>query len=173
MKTLLKKATGYTFDEVVEEYAVKDDGAVELTRRKVTTKHYPADSSALKAYIELSAETNISKLEDNELQKEKQRLLKILRDEESKKRKDNKTRQSQGVKKTKTETTQSQKAKKTKTETAQSQKAKKTKTETTQSQKAKKTKNETMQSPGVKKTKADITLKSQEKENANEKCKPE
>ncbi|HKL93903.1 MAG TPA: hypothetical protein VJZ69_01305 [Clostridia bacterium] len=114
MKTLLKKATGYTFDEVVEEYAVKDDGAVELTRRKVTTKHYPADSSALKAYIELSAETNISKLEDEELQKEKQRLLKILRDEESKKRKDNKTRQSQGVKKTKTETTQSQKAKKTK-----------------------------------------------------------
>lgn len=89
MKTLLRKATGYSFDEVVEEYAVKDDGAVELTKRKVTTKHYPADSTALKACIELSSASDVSKLEDDELQREKMRLLKELKEKEQAKNKKN------------------------------------------------------------------------------------
>ena len=89
MKTLLRKATGYSFDEVVEEYAVKDDGAVELTKRKVTTKHYPADSTALKACIELSSASDVSKLEDDELQREKMRLLKELKEKEHAKNKKN------------------------------------------------------------------------------------
>ena len=46
LKTLYKRATGYTKDEVVEEYSVTD-GEMELVKRKVTKKYYPPDNSAL------------------------------------------------------------------------------------------------------------------------------
>ncbi|MDD4839203.1 MAG: hypothetical protein PHE93_00835 [Clostridia bacterium] len=87
MKTLLKKATGYTFDEVVEEFIVKEDGVAELAKRKVTTKHYPPDSSALKSYMELSQNNDVCGLTDEELEKEKCRLLEQLKKNEAKKRK--------------------------------------------------------------------------------------
>ena len=79
MKTLLKKATGYSHDEIQEEYAVKDEGDIVLTKRKITSKYYPPDSTALKTYIELSSGNNIENLSDDELEKEKQRLLKQLK----------------------------------------------------------------------------------------------
>lgn len=76
IKAILKKATGYTYDEVVEEFAVKEGGE-ELIKRKITKKHYPPDSAALKAYMEFS-QGNVCELSDEELQAEKQRLLKLL-----------------------------------------------------------------------------------------------
>lgn len=79
IKSLLKKATGYTFDEIVEEYSVKEDGGVELTKKKITTKHYPPDGSALKTYLELTGGNDVSKFSDEELEKEKTRLLKLLK----------------------------------------------------------------------------------------------
>jgi hypothetical protein len=90
LKTLLKKATGYYNDEIQEEYAVKDDGGLSLTKRKITTKYYPPDSAALKAYLELSTNEDISALTDEQLEAERQRLLKQLKDEERAKRKSRK-----------------------------------------------------------------------------------
>ena len=46
---LLKKAKGYSYKEVQEEYSVKEDGEIALTKRKVTEKYCPPDSGALKA----------------------------------------------------------------------------------------------------------------------------
>ncbi len=75
MKTLLKKATGYSHDEVQEEFSVTPEGDMVLTKRKVTKKYYPPDSSALKAYLDMSAERGLSDLSDEELEREKERLL--------------------------------------------------------------------------------------------------
>ena len=76
LQTLLKKATGYTHDEIVEEYSASDDG-VELVKRKETKKYYPPDCAALKTYLELK-ESNLSQLDTETLKKEKNRLLKEL-----------------------------------------------------------------------------------------------
>lgn len=84
MKTLLKKATGYSHDEIQEEYAVKEEGEMVLTKRKVTSKYYPPDSGALKTYLELSCGKDVESFSDEELEKEKQRLFKELKIENRK-----------------------------------------------------------------------------------------
>ncbi|MDR2634660.1 MAG: hypothetical protein LBC13_01620 [Clostridiales bacterium] len=81
LKILLKKATGYRADEVREEYAVRKGGELELVKKKVIKKYYPPDNTALKSYLEIeSGADNLSELSDEELQNEKGRLLKILRE---------------------------------------------------------------------------------------------
>ena len=64
---LLKKAKGYSYKEVQEEYSVKEDGEIALTKRKVTEKYCPPDSGALKAYIELNGERKVEDFTDEEL----------------------------------------------------------------------------------------------------------
>ncbi len=56
-------------------------------RRKVTGKYVPPDVSALKAYIELAGEDDILTMSDEELEKEKLRLLKELRELERNRKK--------------------------------------------------------------------------------------
>lgn len=75
---LLRRAKGYSYKEVQEEYSVKDDGEIALTKRRVTEKYCPPDSGALKAYIELNAENDVEKYSDEELEVERQRLLNEL-----------------------------------------------------------------------------------------------
>ena len=76
---LYKKSIGYDLTEVVEEYNA--DG--ELTKRKVSTKHIPPDTSAMKMYLEEGArESEIVRLTDEQLASEKIRLLKLLREVE-------------------------------------------------------------------------------------------
>lgn len=82
LKTLLLKATGYSRDEVQEEYAVTPEGEMVLTKRKVTKKYYPPDSTALKTYLELSSERGTEELTDEELEAEKRRLLAELKESE-------------------------------------------------------------------------------------------
>ena len=77
---LLKRAKGYSYKEVQEEYAVKEDGEIALTKRKVTEKYCPPDSGALKTYMELNGERNIEDYSDEELEAERQRLLAELKD---------------------------------------------------------------------------------------------
>ena len=74
LKTLLKKATGYSRDEVQEEYAVTPEGDMVLTKRKVTKKYYPPDSTALKTYLELASERGTEEMSDEELAAEKARI---------------------------------------------------------------------------------------------------
>lgn len=79
-KALLKKAMGYSVDEIVEEYAKNDDEKLILTKRKVTKKHIPPDIPAARALLELFWEGGeIEKISDEELEKEKQRLLEMLK----------------------------------------------------------------------------------------------
>ncbi|MGN0796449.1 MAG: hypothetical protein ACI4MT_05810 [Christensenellales bacterium] len=83
LKTLLKRATGYTKDEVVEEYNASG-GEMELVKRKVTKKYYPPDNAALKTYIELSGlDDDLSALDSHTLMEEKMRLLKELKEKEN------------------------------------------------------------------------------------------
>ena len=73
--SLYKKAVGYTATEQTTEYS--PDG--EVVKRKVTSKHFPPDISALKAYLELiSSGEDYESMTDEELEREKQRLLKEL-----------------------------------------------------------------------------------------------
>ena len=72
-EALLKVATGYSVEEVTEEYA-EVDGEMKLLKRKETKKDIPPD---LKAVQILLADGNqeISKMSDEELEKERERLL--------------------------------------------------------------------------------------------------
>lgn len=78
-KALKKRALGYDSTEVTEEYTEDGDGGVRLVKRKVVSKNVPPDVSAVKLLIELDGGDNdITKLTDEELEKEKQRLIKLL-----------------------------------------------------------------------------------------------
>ncbi|MDE5600976.1 MAG: hypothetical protein K2J16_00575 [Clostridia bacterium] len=100
LNALLKRAKGYSYKEVQEEYAVKDDGEIALTKRKVLEKYCPPDSSALKTYMELNGDKDVSELSDEELEKEKMRLLKELeKQEEEKSNAERKEKSKRGAKK--------------------------------------------------------------------------
>lgn len=84
MSTLLKRAMGYTVEEIVEEYAGEERGG-ELIKRKVTTKPVPPDVTALKTYIELSRQDDgYASMTDDELAAEKERLIDEFMNEKKK-----------------------------------------------------------------------------------------
>lgn len=84
MSTLLKRAMGYTVEEIVEEYAGDERGG-ELIKRKVTTKPVPPDITALKTYIELSKQDDgYASMTDSELMAEKERLISEFMNEKQK-----------------------------------------------------------------------------------------
>lgn len=77
---LLERALGYDADEVVEEYGFSEGEAV-LVKRKVTRKRVPPDIQAAK--ILLDGAPPLSSLSDEQLQKEKERLLLLLKEEQT------------------------------------------------------------------------------------------
>lgn len=79
-KALLDKALGYETKEVVEEYGLSGDELV-LQKRKTSVKTYPPDLSALQMLLERRGEDDISMLSDKELEEEKQKLIKLLKEE--------------------------------------------------------------------------------------------
>ena len=74
---LIKRAVGYTAEEVVSEYS-DDNGVMKMVRKKVSKKCVPPDVSAVKLLVELSGEEDVKNLSDEELENEKLRLLKLL-----------------------------------------------------------------------------------------------
>ena len=82
VKALLKKAIGYTYDEVQEEYSVDENGDSILVKRKIVKKYQPPDSVALKTYLELGLEKSYADMSDDELETEKTRLLLLLKEQE-------------------------------------------------------------------------------------------
>lgn len=82
LNALIKRAKGYTYNEVQEEYSVKEDGEIALTKRKVSEKYCPPDSAALKTYMDICADKDVRNYTDEELQKERERLLQTLLEEE-------------------------------------------------------------------------------------------
>ncbi len=81
---LIKRAMGYESKETVEEYVSNED-SLTLTKRKVTIKQVPPDTSALKTLyglIDASEKDNtILDLTDDELEEEKQKILDMLKGE--------------------------------------------------------------------------------------------
>ena len=78
---LFRRAVGYDTTEVVEEFAETEEGEQRLTKRKVTTKNVPPDISAAKLLLELEEgekKYDLSFLSDEELRREKERLLSVL-----------------------------------------------------------------------------------------------
>ena len=83
---LVKKALGFDATEIVEEYVSDEQGDIRLSRKKVTTKNVPPDVTALKMLLEDDG-TPVSQMTDDELEKEKTRLLELL-SKRNKKRKE-------------------------------------------------------------------------------------
>lgn len=82
---LLKKALGYDADDVVEEYTSKEDGDVVLSKKKVTTKHYAPDVSAVKLLLDRYFKTYkeiVAEMSDEDLEEEKRRLENLIKEEE-------------------------------------------------------------------------------------------
>jgi hypothetical protein len=79
---MIKKAKGYTTSETVEEYQ-DEDGNMVLTKKKVTKKHVPPDTQAAKMLIDLGMENSVKNWSDEELETEKIRLLKLLKEYEN------------------------------------------------------------------------------------------
>ena len=74
-RSLYKKAVGYTATEKTTEFSPEG----EVIKRKVTSKHYPPDITALKTYLELTGqEPDLEAMSDEALEQEKERLLKEL-----------------------------------------------------------------------------------------------
>ena len=79
-KSLLKKAMGYTVNEVVEEY-VQEEDEMKLVKKKITTKHIPPDISAARALLEKCLDTDedeLRNLSDEELEQMRLGLIKEL-----------------------------------------------------------------------------------------------
>ncbi len=75
-KALIKRALGYDSEEVIEEYVKTEEGVV-LNKKKVTIKSVPPDVSALKILLDYSSEP-LSSMTEEQLNKEKERLLNEL-----------------------------------------------------------------------------------------------
>ena len=79
-KALLKKAFGYNYKEVIEEYVVDESGQ-KLSKRKVTTKNVPPDISAVKFLLEeisQNSSVDYANLSDDELKAEIKNAMTIL-----------------------------------------------------------------------------------------------
>lgn len=74
---LVKKALGYDATEIVEEYVSGEEGEIKLAKKKVTKKNVPPDMTALKLLMDESVKP-VRVLSDEELESEKQRLLRLL-----------------------------------------------------------------------------------------------
>lgn len=78
-EALLKVALGYQVAEVTEEYA-EVDGALKLTKRKKTKKDVPPDLKAVQLLLSTDRGGDISSWTDEELEAEREKLLKELKE---------------------------------------------------------------------------------------------
>lgn len=77
---LIKKALGYDTKEVVEEY-IDDGEKIRLSKKKITTKNVPPDMSAIKLLL-MGTDNDYLKMSDEELEREKERLIASIKDVE-------------------------------------------------------------------------------------------
>lgn len=84
-KVLVKKALGFDLEEIVEEYVIdkENENNLILNKRKVIKKHIPPDMTAVKTLMQLEKnKKSLFHLTDEELQEEKMKLLKQLKEYE-------------------------------------------------------------------------------------------
>ena len=82
-KPLLKKAQGFSENEITEEYE-EDEGNLKLKKRKVSSKYFPPDISAAKLLLLLDEQLNTSDLSEEELKDLRKKLMEELKDAEKK-----------------------------------------------------------------------------------------
>lgn len=80
-QTLIKKATGYTVEESICEYGMEEN-VEKLVKKKVSTKYYPPDLSAINMLLN-EKDVDYKSLTDEELNSEKQKILQLLKEIES------------------------------------------------------------------------------------------
>ena len=80
-KAIKKLIKGFCQKEVVNEYVMDDKGVKHLTKQKVSKKLVPPNTDILKMLFNKSEtqEMNFDQWTDAELEKEKQRLLKLVK----------------------------------------------------------------------------------------------
>ena len=78
-KSIVKKALGYNYKEVIDEFSI-DGKKKTLIKRKVTTKNVPPDLSAVKMLLEdlTDEQKDFSNLTDEELVEEIKKTLEKL-----------------------------------------------------------------------------------------------
>ncbi len=76
---VLKVALGFSLEEVTEEYDARD-GELKLVKRKETRKDVPPDLKAVKLLLG-QEEDDLGALTDEQLEAERKRLLKQLKEE--------------------------------------------------------------------------------------------
>ena len=79
LKNLIEGAT--TVEEI-EEYVIDDNKKLILKGTKKVIKKLPPDLSAIKTVLSMDGVDDLKSLSDEELEKEKQKLLKQLLDEQ-------------------------------------------------------------------------------------------
>lgn len=78
VKQALKRcAVGFETGEVVEEF-VMENGELKLVKKKVTRRDIPPDIKAVKMLLDGD---DVSRLSDEQLQREKERITAILKEE--------------------------------------------------------------------------------------------
>lgn len=78
VKAALEKcAKGFETGEVVEEFAV-EDGELKLVKKKVTRRDIPPDIKAVKMLLE---EGETVRLTDDELERERERILAMIKED--------------------------------------------------------------------------------------------
>ena len=76
-KAVFRRAVGYDVQEITEEYS----GENELIKRKVSSKHYPPDMTAVKTMLELGLDNDeLKTMSDEQLGELKKRMLNQLND---------------------------------------------------------------------------------------------
>lgn len=86
-EALFSRAIGFSKDEVSEEYNMVEDKLM-LTKKKLNSKYYPPELKAIEMIMEryeLSSDKRYDDYTLEELTKEKERLIKLLKDAEEKK----------------------------------------------------------------------------------------
>ena len=74
---VFRRAVGYDVQEITEEYS----GDNELVKRKVSSKYYPPDMTAVKTMLELGLDSDeLKNMSDSQLKELKKRLLRQLED---------------------------------------------------------------------------------------------
>ena len=78
VKQALKRcAVGFETGEVVEEFTV-ENGELKLVKKKVTRRDIPPDIKAVKMLLDGE---NVCELSDEELERERERLIRILKED--------------------------------------------------------------------------------------------
>lgn len=86
---LFNRAIGFSKEEVTEEYSMVED-KLTLIKKKLNSKYYPPELKAIEMIIEkygLNKDETYEKYDLVELEEEKQRLIKLLKEAQEKEKK--------------------------------------------------------------------------------------